>query len=230
MSRMIDGGRLRCHTSPTRKCCPATFCTRKLRTDGQSCAYRSHRGTRLFGAWVFARVPLVSRLDKQLKSCQPLSASLNDCSESDHGLSARRRAAASLGSQGAVPSESAAGSPSGRSSGSPRPPHGAYRPPLQRQRPGPQRPMDSRQAPSQQHSNPPHRQQGLASQQPPGRPIDSRILERPRHPSGDGLARSSGIVKNTTTVNFCLQYHTQYGQRIRLVGSHESLGEQFSHQ
>lgn len=110
------------------------------------------------------------------------------------------------------------------------------RPPLQRQRPGPQRPMDARQRQQEQRpqrQTPPFKHEPDAqlraqksngplpqAQQPnsPQRGLQQRKPEEKIAPLG-------GPPKQMTAAHFCLQFDTQYGQRIRLVGSHHNLGQ-----
>ena len=102
--------------------------------------------------------------------------------------------------------------------------YGAPRPPLQRQRPGPQRPMDSRQAKPQQPSQQQMPQGASSAQQRvPSMPQENRSVHRNQGEPGTSMGWST-TAKKPTLVHFCLQYHTNYGQQIRLVGSHENLG------
>ncbi|CAK0782270.1 hypothetical protein CVIRNUC_005612 [Coccomyxa viridis] len=108
------------------------------------------------------------------------------------------------------------------------------RPPLQRQRPGPQRPMDGRQRQQQrpQRQTPPFKQDSgsqLQEQQgssPADQPQQARGLQRgQQQPGSDSrVASVGGPSQQMTAVSFCLQFDTQYGQRMRLVGSHHNLG------
>lgn len=102
--------------------------------------------------------------------------------------------------------------------------YGGPRPPLQRQRPGPQRPMDSRQA-KPQHPSQQQAPQGTSSAQrrAPPMPQEDRSVQRNQTEPSTSLGWST-TAKKPTLVHFCLQYHTSYGQQIRLVGSHENLG------
>ena len=116
-----------------------------------------------------------------------------------------------------------------------RPSYDGPRPPLQRQRPGPQRPMDARQ--QQQSQGPAYAPSSSsnAQQRPQSYPQQSTTLQRPQRP-GQQQQQSvqqrqpepparGGFGRQHAVVHFCLQYHTNYGQRIRLVGSHDNLGE-----
>lgn len=108
----------------------------------------------------------------------------------------------------------------------PEPRRGQYsapRPPLQRQRPGPQRPTDSRQPqqPSRQQQMP----QETSTSQQRGPPVSQQERDVQRNPTGPSTSVAwSAPTRTPTLVHFCLQYHTNYGQQIRLVGSHENLG------
>ena len=108
------------------------------------------------------------------------------------------------------------------------------RSPLQRQRPGPQRPMDGRQRQQQrpQRQTPPFKQdsgsQPLEQQSsgPLAQPQQARGLQRGhQEPGSDGRVAPVGSPpQQMTAVSFCLHFDTQYGQRMRLVGSHHNLG------
>ena len=116
-----------------------------------------------------------------------------------------------------------------------RPPYDGPRPPLHRQRPGPQRPMDSRQ--QQQSPGPASAPSSSSSaqQRPQSYPQQSPTLQRPQRPGQlqQQLVQQRQTVpparaslgRQHAVVYFSLQYHTVYGQSIRLVGSHDNLGE-----
>ena len=109
------------------------------------------------------------------------------------------------------------------------------RPPLQRQRPGPQRPMDGRQRQQQrpQRQTPPFKQdsdspsQEQQSSGPAAQPQQATGLQRGQQQPGSEsrVAPVGGPPQQMTAVSFCIQFDTQYGQRMRLVGSHHNLGE-----
>lgn len=126
-----------------------------------------------------------------------------------------------------APCRSQAEGSSGGSVGEPgarRRSYSAPRPPLQRQRPGPQRPMDSRQAKPQHPSQQQVPQRPSSDQQRvPAAPQQESSVERNQREPGTSVAWNTSS-KRPTLVHFCLQYHTSYGQQIRLVGSHENLG------
>lgn len=112
-------------------------------------------------------------------------------------------------------------------------PNSKPRPPLQRQRPGPQRPMDAkqrRQRPERQTPPFRHEPESQMAQQGSGSPgqlqsasIPQRGLQQ-RKPE-DRIVSVGSQPRQMTVVHFCLQFDTQYGQRIRLVGSHSNLGQ-----
>ena len=146
-------------------------------------------------------------------------------SERQHHLSSRQAASC----RSIAPCRSQAEGSSENEYRRPEPRRGQYsapRPPLQRQRPGPQRPMDSRQA---QQPSPQQMPQGTSTSQQRGPPITQQERNVQRNPSAPSTSMAwSAPTRNPTLVNFCLQYHTNYGQQIRLVGSHENLGEDYS--
>ena len=107
------------------------------------------------------------------------------------------------------------------------------RPPLQRQRPGPQRPMDARQrrqrpqreTPPLRHE--PHDEDAKQGSKPPaqGQAASNPQRRLQQRKVEDKIAPVGSPPRQMTAVHFCLQFDTQYGQRIRLVGSHDSLGQ-----
>ena len=112
--------------------------------------------------------------------------------------------------------------------------NGRARPPLQRQRPGPQRPMDAKQRQQRpQRQMPPFKQEPDAQPQTQqssgsaGQAQQPRGLQRGPPQQQDRVTPVGAPPKQRTAVHFCLQFDTQYGQRIRLVGSHPNLGEEF---
>ena len=100
------------------------------------------------------------------------------------------------------------------------------RPPLPRQRPGPQRPLDYRQQSSAvQLQEPASSSQGLShDSRSVGRPQLGLQQQQQRQQQEPRLQPQRTSYSRGTRVHFSLQYHTNYGERIRLVGSHESLG------
>ena len=112
-------------------------------------------------------------------------------------------------------------------------PNSKPRPPLQRQRPGPQRPMDARQRRQRpERQTPPfrHEPESQTAQQGSRAPGQLQSVSSPqrglqqRKPEDRGVPVGSPP-RQMTAVHFCLQFDTQYGQRIRLVGSHSNLGQ-----
>ncbi len=112
-------------------------------------------------------------------------------------------------------------------------PNSRPRPPLQRQRPGPQRPMDTRQRKQRpERQTPPlrHEPDGQMAQQGSGSPGQLPAASSPQRgiqqrKAEDRVAPVGSPPRQMTAVHFCLQFDTQYGQRIRLVGSHSNLGQ-----
>ena len=116
-------------------------------------------------------------------------------------------------------------------------PNSRPRPPLQRQRPGPQRPMDARQRrqrpdrPTPPFRHEPDSQMAQQSSGSPGQLQSASNSQRglQQQKPEDRVVPVGSPPRQMTAVHFCLQFDTQYGQQIRLVGSHSNLGQLHSH-
>lgn len=222
MSGFADTGRLQAQFHPSLRSSALVSTSSRLRGEGIACstlhASRPDFGaTRQRGSLQFPIAVQASRQSESTAtSCQTLD-------RPQAPLPLRR-----TGWRGFAPCRSHA---EGLSRSSPqsdpeprRRQYSAPRTPLQRQRPGPQRPMDSR---LEQPQHPPQQQrpQGsyMAQQRTPTGPQREAAVQRVQPQPSDALTWSSST-RQTTVVHFCLQYHTNYGQRIRLVGSHVNLG------
>jgi hypothetical protein len=231
MAFVIESGRLGGAPASSSSWFQSSSLRWTMPTQGHAHAGVLLTGKRRVREWGLTSIPIALRAPAQLQIWHGPFQFFHRQSDVRQRHTMVAIASASSGSRGAGPHANTDSTAKARTAGSYQPQNGRARPPLQRQRPGPQRPIDSRQAPSEQHPHPQQRPQATAIQQQElsssASPAyhSNTALQRPLRPSDSSLLRGSTFPKKTTTVHFCLQYHTQYGQRIRLVGSHEGLGK-----